>query len=214
MRRLMCALALMIAAPAWAQGTEAEPQTASGALELIAEGNAEGVFEARPSEPHTIVVRHERSSLECRMNVEAENRLVIYPQAARGEDVSCETTADGTTITLYATRYPMPTTIDEQVRGAEYAIRTRFPDARPYRSTVDIQAQGLPPHRTAELFITRGGVRYFTSATIAEVGGWVIKQRYTERAETDEAARQAELKSGLNFTSVLLRLIESRTPAE
>jgi hypothetical protein len=215
MRRLMCALALaLIASPAFADPPRGEPRASSGAigLELIADANAEGVFELLPSEPHTIVLRHARSGLTCRMSADAANRLIVFPQAARGEDVACETTAAGETIVLFATRFSFATSLDEQIAGVEAAVQRHFPDAQPYAATREIASDTLPPHRSAAFIVTRAGQRTFTSASVAQIGDWVIKLRYTAPAADDAAARRAETTAGRTFAAALAEIIDARTP--
>lgn len=199
----MAALSL-IATPALADVPRA-------AQDLIAGANAQGVFEAAPSEPGAIVVRHPRSGLVCRLGAGASNRLMVFPQAARGEDVACETTLDGVTVVLFATRFSFATSLDEQIRGVETAIRQRYPDAQPHEATREIASDTLPAHRTTAFVVTRNGVRCFTSASVTQVGDWVIKLRYTAPAGSAEAASQAEAVAGRAFAAALTD-IGARTP--
>src|SRR5262245_58671625 len=140
MRRLVFAMALSFVASAPAALAEA-PQAA---LDLIAQADGQGVFEAAPSEPGAIVIRHPRSGLVCRLGAGASNRLVIFPQAARGEDVACETSADGETVVLFATRFSFNTSLDEQINGVADAIRRRYPDAQPAPAVREISSDALP----------------------------------------------------------------------
>ena len=213
MRALFGALALsFIAWPALADPPEGEPQASAGALglELIADAGAEGVFETLPSPPRTIVVRHARSGLVCRMDVDHANRLLIFPRAARGEDVACETSADGETVVLFATRFSFDTTLDEQIRGAEAAIMRHYPDAQPYAATIALNSDTLPAHRSAAFVVTRDGARTFTSASVAQVGEWVIKLRYTTRAPDDAAARAAAGAASRTFGAALEEIVAQR----
>jgi len=206
MRPLVVTVALSLAAtPALADAPQA-------ALDLIAGANAQGVFEAAASEPGAIVVRHPRSGLVCRMGAGATNRLLVFPQAARGEDVACETVIDGVTVVLFATRFSFATSLDEQIQGVESAIRQRYPDAAPYAATREISSDALPAHRTAAFFVRRDGARCFTSASVAQVGEWVIKLRYTAPAGDEEAARQAEAAAGRAFAATLADIVDARTP--
>ncbi|MGD9981349.1 MAG: hypothetical protein AB7H66_17105 [Hyphomonadaceae bacterium] len=208
MRGLLCTLAIALAAaPALAQ--EAEPTAASGSLglELIAAARADGVFAVEPSEPHTIIVRHPSSGLTCRMGAEDANRLVIFPQAARGEDVACETEHDGASVRLFATRYSFDTTIDEQLRGASAVIERLHPGAQPFRVAQPVADQGLPPHRTIAYLVQRNGVQSFTSASVAKIGDWVFKLRYTAPAADAEAARAAAATAERTFAETLHQIV-------
>jgi hypothetical protein len=207
MRPLAGTVALcIIASPAFADAPQA-------AIELIAGAGAQDVFIAGASEPGAIVIRHPRSGLVCRMGAGAANRLFVFPQSARGDNVGCESVLDGVTTVLFATRFRFPTSLDEQVAGVETAIRQRYPDARPYLATRPISSDTLPAHRAAAFFVSRDGVRSFTSASVAQVGEWVIKLRYTAPAASDETARQAEAVAERMFAEALADIVAARTPA-
>ena len=88
MRRLFCTLALsLMASPVFADPPAANVSPGAVGRELIARANADGVFELAATDAQTIVLRHSRSGLTCRMHAASANRLLIFPQAARGEDV-------------------------------------------------------------------------------------------------------------------------------
>lgn len=206
MRQLLCALALaaLSAAPVFADEPEAELNASPGAIAtgLIGDSNAEGVFEVYPSE-HDVVVRHIRSGLICRMPEANANRLIIFPQAARGEDVACETTDGHETIRLFATRFPFNTTLQAQVDGASAVIARQHPDARAFAASTAIAATGLPESRSAHFIISNNGVRSYTRVSVAVIDGWVIKMRYTAPAADDTAAREAAQLSGRFWAGVL-----------
>lgn len=209
MRQLLCALALaaLSATPAFADEPEGELNASPGAIAtgLIGDSNAEGVFEVYPSE-HDVVVRHIRSGLICRMPENNANRLIIFPQAARGEDVACETTDGHETIRLFATRFPFATTLRAQIDGASAVITRQHPDARPFPFSTAIAATGLPESSSAHFIVTNDGVRTYTRVSVAIIGEWVIKMRYTSPAADDTAAREAAQLSGRFWASVLQEL--------
>lgn len=195
MWRALIALSMMVAAPAWAQ--EAEPQAApsSPGLELITAASAEGVFELLPAE-EIITVRHARSGLVCRMPLGAANRLLIFPQAARGEDVACDSHDGRVGVTLYATRFSFETSLAEQIEGASAAVRTRFPAARALPTPVEAAAgPGLPESASARFIVTNAqGLPTYSRIDVAFVRGWAIKLRYSaigDDAETIQAADNA-----------------------
>lgn len=213
MRRLFCTLALsFMASPAFADPPAANASPGAVGRELIARANADGVFELAATDAQTIVLRHSRSGLTCRMNAANANRLLIFPQAARGEDVACETSANGETIVLFASRFPFATSLDQQIGGVEGAIRRHYPGARPYAATIEIPSDTLPAHRTSAFIVTREGARTFTSASVAQVGDWVIKLRYTAPAPDDAAARARERAAGRAFAAALAEIVGARTP--
>jgi hypothetical protein len=202
MRRWLFALAFaLLATPAFAQGTELDPRAAPGsvALGLIDNANAEGVFELVPDGHAT--VRHVGSGMVCRFTDDgAGARIVVFPQLARGEDVACDSNAAGVAVTLYATRYPFETTLEDQLRGAEAAILQRFADAEPTQIGL---ARSSAPQRASAFFVIRDGVRNFTSVHVARIGDWIIKQRYTVAAPDAAAATGAAEAARAAFEGVL-----------
>lgn len=209
MRRLICSLALVCAAPAWADPVAPEPAASPAATgqELIAQASAEDLFELLPAE-RLIVVRHTRSGLVCRMDPGDGNRLVVFPQAARGEDIACDSTDGSESLTLYATRFSFDTTLQEQTEGAEAAIRHRFPDARPYSGAQEPPDSSLPPWRTIEYLVTRqDGARMYTRASVALVNGWAIKLRYSLVAPDDATVRQGHSISEAAWRGALVEIV-------
>lgn len=205
MRILLGALTLLaLAAPSFA-----DTPAGGAAAELIAASSAEGVFEALPSE-RGVVVRHTRSGLTCRLVSGNTNRLLIFPQAARGEDVACETRSAGESITLYATRYSIDAPLDEQIHGVEAAIRQRFPEAEPIAATTAISSDALPARRSVQFIIRPDGVRTYTRASIAQIGDWTIKLRYSVVAPDAESVRQGELAANAAFASALREIARAR----
>ena len=201
MRRIILALALAFAAPALANAQDADP----AARQLIETSGAQGVFEPADSE-NGFAVRHIGSGLVCHFYAPEAGRLVLYANAPRGDDVSCETRADGETTSLYATRYPEGTNLREQLGGAVAAIRHRFPDARQHQPELSVDAEGLPQRAEAAFTITIDGQRYFTGVSVALAGEWVIKVRYTATAPDDETLRQRELMAGVLMIGALLEV--------
>lgn len=205
MRGLFVAVALLCTA------TQALAQSPppSAAQELIAQSAAEGVFEAIPSDD-AVVVLHPRSGLVCRLRTEGANRLLIFPQAARGEDVACETRNERESITLYATRYSFATTLEEQIEGAEAAIRHRFPNAEAAAAAMQISSGALPPHRSVQFIVHSNGVRTYTRASVAQVGDWVVKLRYSVTAPDAAAEREGEIAANMAFATALREMTTQR----
>ncbi|WP_395645629.1 hypothetical protein [Terricaulis sp.] len=205
MRQHLCALALaaLSASPALAQ-VEEELDASVGAIAsgLIGDSDAEGVFEVYPAE-HDVVVRHIRSGLICRMPETSANRLIIFPEAARGEDVACETSDGRETIRIFATRFSFATTLRAQIDGAAAVIQRQHPDAQPFTAATAIADSGQPASRTAQFIIAANGARSYTRVSVALVDGWVIKLRYTAPAANDAAAREAAQLSGRYWAGLL-----------
>lgn len=205
MRPLVCALALSLIAlaPARADPPEGDLNASPGAIAsgMIGDANAEGVFEVVPDE-HLIAVRHVRSGLVCRLDPNYGNRLVIYPQAARGEDVACESRSDaGETIKLIATRYSVEAQLDVQIQLTDNLIRQQFPDAQPLPAST--QTIGGARSRTIQYMVSRNGVPTYTRASIAVIGQWSYSLRYSTPAANAAAAARAEQTSAALWTATL-----------
>lgn len=214
MRTLFCALALSVfgLGPARADPPQGELNASPSAIAsgLIGDADAEGVFEIVPAE-HQVAVRHLRSGLVCRMDPNDANRLIIFPQAARGEDVGCETSNAREDIKLYATRFSFATNVNQQIQGASAAIQAHFPGATPYQMALRASSDGLPQSQSAH-FIIRGenGARAYTRVSVAMIRGWVIKMRYTAPAASDASAQQDALMADRVWAEVLSEVADRR----
>jgi hypothetical protein len=210
-------VALALGGAAWADPPERELRASPGvfALELIAEANAEGVFEAAPSE-HDVVVRHIQSGLVCWMPEDNTNALTIFPQSVRGEDVACDSHSESEFQTLYATRYPRPAGLDEVFEGAIGALLHRFPDGAPYKPGAIKGAPALGPaprgSRTARFVIVgEDGLRRYTRVSLAVIDGWVLKLRYTRIAEDDFALIAAEETAEISWIAALDQFMQAHS---
>jgi hypothetical protein len=207
-----CALALALAATAAAQ--EEEPTAAPGsiAIGIIENANAEGVFDIVHN--GQVSVRHIRSGLACHFARNgAGARIVLFRGLPRGDDVACDTTDGRESITLYATRYPQTSSLDEQMAVAEQALRTRFPNATPHAPT--LAADGVaPPFRSVEYIVARpgDGARMYTRAAVAIISGWSIKLRYTLLAPDDATAAQGERTSLALWRAALADVMANPIP--
>lgn len=216
MRRLLCALVIAIAAtPAFADPPEGEPTAApaSIAIGMLERADAIGVFDIVHN--GQVSVRHLGSGLRCHfMRDGAGGRVMLFSGLPRGDDVACDMTDGRESITLYATRLPFPSTLEELLGGADAAIRSRFPNTQPYPATQGMAMDAItPPIRTSQFLVWRAdGVRMYTRVSIAQVGAWVIKQRYTVLASDDEAARQGEQASAMIFAGALGEIIAPPNP--
>lgn len=209
MRQLVCALALLLSAsPAWAQGTEEEPTAAPGSIGygMIETADADGVFEL--VHDGQVTLRHVQSGLVCHFLRSGDGgRLLIFPGLRRGDDVACDFNDGREFITLYATRFPFRASLDEQIQGAEQAIHQRFADATPFPVSADTSQETLLAHRTVEFIVTREGARTYTRASIAQVGDWTIKLRYSVLAPDDDAARAGEQSAAAIFAGALQEIV-------
>jgi hypothetical protein len=152
-----------------------------------------------------VTLRHLGSGLVCHFADNGDGgRIIVFPQLARGEDVGCDfNSGEGAAITLYATRYPFASTLDEQLAGAEAAILQRFAGARV--TGVAVTDANVPQRASAFLF-THNNTPRFSSVHIAQIGDWTIKQRYTARATTDAEIAAAAADATARFAAVLAEI--------
>lgn len=224
MRRLLLTLAFALsAAPAFAQGTEEEPQAVPGsiAIGMIENADATGIFDIVHN--GQVSVRHLRSGLRCDFDREGHGRIIVFappasaappgepPAIPRGDDVACEMSEGATHLRYFATRYPFGSTLEEQIAAVESAITRRDRSATRYPgATMRDTEDGLPLRRTTRFIVTQNGTRLFTSASVARVGDWILKLRYTAPAPDDAAAAQADANAALAFDAALRQVIEAR----
>ncbi len=205
MRAALVALALL-ATPAFADEPDAARIAAAGVTSqsIIDQGEARGVFEIIPGAD--VAARHPLSGLVCRFNDNgAGARIVIFPQLRRGDNVACDQQNDSRAVTIYATRYPPPpTTLRDQIDIADDAILRRFGDAAPFPQADAANTSLGVPALHVRYIVTWNNERSFTRASVAIVGDWVIKMRYSAYAEDDAEARAAEADA----TRVFLRTLE------
>ncbi|MEZ5956556.1 MAG: hypothetical protein R3C27_05005 [Hyphomonadaceae bacterium] len=224
MRRLLLTLALaLVAAPALAQGTETEPLAAPGSIAtgMIENAEADGIFDIVHN--GQVSVRHLRSGLRCDFDRQGNGRLIVFapppsttgptPETTipRGDDVACDMTEGQVHLRYFATRYPFGSTLEEQIAGVERVILRRDPAAAPYPGpVVSDSTDGLPIRRTTRFILTQNGTRLFTSASVARIGDWILKLRYTAPAADDTAVAEADANAALAFDAALRQIIDAR----
>ena len=114
-------------------------------------------------------------------------------------------------VRYFATSYPFGSTLDEQIAGVETAIRRRNADAVRYPGEATRNADdGLPLRRTTRFIVTQEGARAYTRASVARIGDWILKLRYSAPAPDDAAAAQADAAADLLFDGALDEIINPR----
>ncbi|MBK8543773.1 MAG: hypothetical protein IPL62_09560 [Caulobacteraceae bacterium] len=151
MRRLLLSLAFALSAPpAFAQGTEEEPQAAPGsiAIGMIEQVDGDGIFDL--VHDGAVTVRHTRSGLICHFLRNGDGgRLIIFNPPTdpahsaeitipRGDDVACEMEEGGAHIRYFATRYPFGSTLTNKSQALKppSAAETPMPRATQARARV------------------------------------------------------------------------------
>lgn len=167
---------------------------------LIANAKAQAYF-VNATKDGLPRVRHIASGMECVFDPgRAENQIVVYASsAAPGDDVSCQTStvyADGGWVidTIYASRYPKPLTLDQQMTGMVQALKDRVSNPQP-STIVSANLSSAPPHSAARFQTSHGGSeQFFERAAAGVVGDWDISQRITAPlAQAQEADLLGEL---------------------
>lgn len=216
-------VAALMCAPALAQ--ESEPQAAPGSIGygMIENASAQGIFELVHN--GQVTLRHTRSGLVCHFPRDgAGGRLIVFaPQAdparpdreptiPRGDDVACEMSEGGAQVRVFATRYPFGSTLEEQIDGVAAAIRARSAAAAPFPGdTVRNPDDGLPIRRSARFIVEHNGERLFTRASVARVGDWILKLRFSAPAPDDAAATHADRRADALFDGVLREIVSPPT---
>lgn len=209
-------IAAMAAAPvAVAQDAPAragaEQIAASRALadQLIADGDAAGIFVNSTKDDGVARVTHVASGMTCTFDGGPEDRVYIFPQGPggipRGEDVGCVSRDDAMKIdlTLYATHYrPLPDET-EVLAMARQGIMARWPDALPYTGGLPATTmEGRAPTQSAAYKIRIDGAEMLTMAMVTHRDGWGFKARATGPYRD---AMGVALYTGLMLESSLLR---------
>jgi len=214
---LLASLALALSATAtMAQERAAPTQTADARAYvdgLIAKAGAADLFE-NVSKGAQAEARHTRSGLVCSFMAggDARQQISIFPTPVpRGDDVACQLPSDHVGHTIYATRIPQVTSLDQAMGFSVGMIRSQYPDVKPFTgpaAEVAIQRDDLKPppaHHTARFILQAGDKQYYTRVSVAYVDGWIIKHRYTA-PNTEQDRMIADLMSGMAFSTALLRL--------
>jgi len=179
--------ASLIATPA-AQAAERQPSPIKKALAdgLITETKSNGVFEA----DETGKVTHLQSGMECFTALSKAPlqliRLIVYPSAEKGGDVSCGYMVRGETgvsqLTLYAYRHNGQTS-SQLIDSAVQEIRSAHTDWTASEKAPMTMAIGkMPDAKTFALaarFEFGSAPEMFSSVWVGTVGDWAIKMRAT-----------------------------------
>ncbi|MGE0741532.1 MAG: hypothetical protein AB7O98_09335 [Hyphomonadaceae bacterium] len=220
----LIALALILAAPTALAQEQAAPaattevsaeapaaaeapaiDTVALAQQLISQARADGVFDARPHD-RAVLIRHRASGLLCRLSPDNANRLIVFPQAARGDDVACESIDGPEVMRLYATRYPFSTTLEQQLSGAIEAMQRQYATMSPLAVTIPAD-EDMPPSMTAQFTATdAAGTRFYTRVSVAQFGPWTLKMRYTTPAANDRHLTRGERVSSNVWASALTNM--------
>lgn len=152
---------------------------------MLAEADADEFFTIVQIED-LIYLRHDRSNLLCMVD-ERTSRIMIVPSQSlgipRGDDVACAINMGADLLTFYSTKYRRQQRLDRALTEAVAAIRARYPDARPIRAAdlrglPQLGGRNFPEYRSAAFAIDDDGYT-FTRVSVAEVGDWEIKMRFS-----------------------------------
>jgi hypothetical protein len=198
------------AGPLLAKEEELHASPGGLAIGMLENAGADDLFEVLPSSQ--IAVRHLGSGLTCHFELEGNGRVIVFPGLPRGDDVGCDQSSGGVSITFYATRYPEPTTLDELAAGAAEAIRMRFTDAALYEPVPAAEATPspvpLPQSRSARFLIhLDNGAPMFTRVSVALINGWAIKMRITMPGRGEDAMKAADQRADGEWRALMEELL-------
>lgn len=184
-----CLIGASAAPIAYAADTPGEADFAAQGQALIDAAQAGAYFSAAP-DPSQIVVRHNGSRLVCHLPPGVRGSVHVYDSSANGgpapgEDVSCGLNPPEGAITLYATRYPQPVTVDDALAESVYEITQVSPQAR------EIATQAAPDplepfHSRTQAFdiphfMNQAG-DFYSRTSVTVIDGWVYLMRFTTHA--------------------------------
>lgn len=173
-------IALLTLVAAQAAPTEAATTAAAEGDRLLAAAGATDLFVNESlSGEGAILLRHKASGYRCVLNPGKEHNVIrIYPNAERGNDVSCATSTITDIRTTYFTRHAA--SAETFLEGGAIAIKARFPNAREVGVTHTPPELGVPgievPTPLSRGFET--GDTY-EQLTLGKQGDWVVKMRFT-----------------------------------
>lgn len=182
---------IIIGAAVWlactgALAADKEPPTAGAKAEAarIITAASAGAWFVDASEGDLPKTRHLHSGLVCGFDPgRPDNHITIYPANGptpipQGDDVSCETDQADFVVSVYATRYPAATTVQQQLAAAIAAMRVRFDKIEPYKGqAITVGGDKPQAHLTARFKVETGGRVLFSRVAVAQVGGWTVMQR-------------------------------------
>ena len=189
----------LAAAPALAQ--VAAPSVPRGVAKaegdaLLGQAGAADLFDNITSDSaQDIKLKHKASGLICEFNPGvASNRVVVFDDAQRGDDIACATGGSAGERTLFAARTPGRTLADafahdlaEVKKSHPGAVDYALPEGtdRPILQMLDIPP--MPPSRTARFIVDH----QFTSVSSAVVKDWSLEFRFTCPEERQDVAAGA-----------------------
>lgn len=157
---------------------------------LIAAAQAGAWFE-NITDSAVPTVRHIPSGMICLFPRNSpDSQIAIFPSSMpRGDDVGCVTYDDDLRVytTLYASRYdPLPSE-REVLQLANDAIRTRFPDARPFAGQLmQASAEGRPAPIGSAWRLTLNGQDSLSLVLVSHSREWGFKERVTGPIEESD----------------------------
>lgn len=180
--------------------------------DAIISGSGHAALFENASDQRGPAVRHRASGLLCRFWPGVDgNGIRVYEATPGAEDVSCQTFAEGASLTLYASQYTPTPSAEQEIRQAIGAIRQRWPDLRDYdgpTAGADVQDPNFPHRHVARGVVTQSdNQEYLTKVSVAKVGVWIIKQRMTVRLDR---ALRGDLWSESQMVLTLIDLVGSK----
>ena len=158
---------------------------------LIAAWRVADVFDPS-SNKDAVEVVHRQSGMLCLfgpLDMDTST-LRVYPgKLPRGDDVSCGTTTEGISMTIYAARYPEGPSAETALRSMVESMRDKLGQLSPSNGAgKSLRDPRLPMPVKATFLVDSGGKAQFEKASAVRVGAWTIMERTTSDADKAEAA--------------------------
>jgi hypothetical protein len=182
---LTLVLALLAATPAQLPPPPSAEQIEAARTEgdrLLREAGAEDLFlnesGAIGGTTVGVMLRHKASGFLCVMKVGSEwNKVVVYPNPVRGDDVGCVSDSIGDLRTMFVTRSEPG--VDQQWLDASIiALKAKYPKAKAVKhggQPIMLPPPGLPEPKIAVFNVGKTDERI----DVGVVDGWALKFRYT-----------------------------------
>jgi hypothetical protein len=151
---------------------------------LIAASNGADLFE-NVTDSKVVALRHRPSGFVCNFDPgEAENRVQIFANATRGNDVGCTSREADAVVSYFITKLPAELSLDQLMRVCLADIRRVHPDVAPFEGpavSLNMKPGAAPTveHLTGRFTYVDHGEKAYSRVSVAIVRGWMVEQRVT-----------------------------------
>jgi hypothetical protein len=209
LRSILTAVAMVFAIAGAAQAADKTPDKASPAEiaearatadRIIAKFGVADIFENATTD-NVPKIRHKASGMTCGFDDEHSADIQVYPGMTRGDDVSCGGKMVDFTVTTYATRAPAGATLDQLSATVGQALKTAYPDIKPYTGkSAEMTEKDGPPVRSGRFVMKMNGKPVWSYAGVSLVKGWMVEVRCTGPLDQP---MQGDLFAGISMITLV-----------